>query len=165
MNIAFAGFRHGHIFGLYNIAKDSSEVEIVGCFEEDEATRIETEQRDVVFNYDKYEDILNDEKVDIVAIGDYYGKRGSMVIAALESGKHVICDKPICTDLNELESVVKTAINANYEDIQKYASSPLRPHELPHRILNKYYPEPDDFHNFLSIWILSFRSLEETLPS
>ena len=39
MNVAFAGFRHNHIFSLYTQATENSNIKILGCFEEDEQTR------------------------------------------------------------------------------------------------------------------------------
>lgn len=96
MNIAFAGFRHGHILGLYRMALNSEEVTIRGCYEEEQAAReIAAKNENIVFNYSSYDELLDDVSVEAVAIGDYYGKRGAMVIAALKKGKHVICDKPI----------------------------------------------------------------------
>ena len=106
MNVAFAGFRHGHIFSLYNYMKNNEEINITGCFEEDEdAKKGAMEGRDLNFKYDSYEEILNDENVDVVAIGDYYEKRGKMAIEALKHGKHVFCDKPICIKLEELYEI------------------------------------------------------------
>lgn len=110
MNIAFAGFRHGHIIGLYNTAKITEGVSVLGCFEEND---VEREKMSSLigdpFTYGSYDEILNDSRVDAVAIGDYYGKRGGMVIAALKAGKHVICDKPICTSLAELDEIESLA--------------------------------------------------------
>ena len=107
MNIAFAGFRHSHIMVLYNMALNAEDVHITGCFEEDDKAR-ESAVKDwgISFTYDSYEALLDDVEVEAVAIGDYYQKRGAMVIAALKKGKHVMCDKPICTDLDELEEYV-----------------------------------------------------------
>ena len=105
MNIAFAGFRHGHIFVLYNQAVENSDVNISYCFEEDDNARAAAEAQGVCFNAKSYDEILKDENVCAVAIGDYYGKRGRLVIEALKSGKHVICDKPVCTDLSELDEI------------------------------------------------------------
>ncbi len=106
MNIAFAGFRHGHIFSLYNKAEKYAN--ITGCFEEDDNERLSIEKtKGINFDYQSYEDILNDTDVDAVAIGDYYGKRGKMVIEALKHGKNVICDKPICTSIDELDEIEK----------------------------------------------------------
>ena len=106
MNIAFAGFRHGHIYTLYDMAEKNDSTHILGCFEENDAAREAAKNtRELDFCYASYEEILADKRVDAVAIGDYYGKRGKMVIDALKSGKHVIADKPICTSLCELSEI------------------------------------------------------------
>lgn len=106
MNIAFAGFRHSHIFPLYESAKISDKFNLAGCFEEDEVTRAEIEKNNgIVCNFSSYEEILEDKNIQAVAIGDYYGKRGKMIIEALKHNKHVICDKPLCTSLDELDKI------------------------------------------------------------
>lgn len=106
MNIAFAGFRHSHIIGLYNTAKNADNITILGCYEENEAAREKMKsQLDCDFNYSSYEEILSDPKVEAVAIADYYGKRGQLAIDALNAGKHIICDKPICISLSELKQI------------------------------------------------------------
>lgn len=113
--IAFAGFRHGHIFGLYKQATENPIVKIIGCFEENEEERKKVEEsRGIDFGYKSYEEVLNDKSVDAVAIGDYYGKRGKMIIDALNRGKHVICDKPICTSLEELDEIERLSEEKNY---------------------------------------------------
>ena len=114
MNLAFAGFRHPHVVGLYNKAKVTDIVNVTGCFEENDAEREKMKKSiGCEFNYKTYADILNDPTVDAVAIADYYGKRGKMVIDALKAGKHVICDKPICTSLSELDEIKKLATEKN----------------------------------------------------
>ncbi len=114
MNIAFAGFRHNHINNLYNNAKISEFVNIAACFEEDEAARKSAgEALGAVFNAETYEEILDNESISVIAIGDYYGKRGKMIIEALRHGKHVICDKPLCTDLSELDEIERLAKEKN----------------------------------------------------
>ena len=105
MNIAFAGFRHSHILGLYNTALNEESISITGCFEENEQARKAAEDMEINFKYDSYQKLLEDSDVEIVAIGDYYGIRGQRVIEALEHGKHVICDKPLCTSLEELDKI------------------------------------------------------------
>lgn len=116
LNIAFAGFRHSHIFGLYNLALENKNVNITGCFEENSAEKENVEKiHGIAFSYTSYEEVLNDDKVDAVAIGDYYAKRGQMVIDALKHGKHVICDKPVCTDLTELDEIEKLAKEKNLQ--------------------------------------------------
>lgn len=109
MKIAFAGFRHGHIFSLYEAALTHSDAEIVGCFEADAEAKSSAEGLGVKFTHSSYDELLADRDVEIVAIGDYYGIRGEMVIKALKAGKHVICDKPICTRLSELCEIERLA--------------------------------------------------------
>lgn len=43
MNIAFAGFRHGHIFELWNKAQKNGDVRIAGAWEGNAQTRAECE--------------------------------------------------------------------------------------------------------------------------
>ena len=107
MKIAFAGFRHGHIFVLYEMAKNHPDFEIVGAFEQLESARKTAEANGVNFNYTTYKSLLEDDSVEVVAIGSTYGDRGSMAIEALKNGKHVICDKPLCTSLLELDEIEK----------------------------------------------------------
>ncbi|MBO5721836.1 MAG: Gfo/Idh/MocA family oxidoreductase, partial [Lentisphaeria bacterium] len=96
IKIAVAGFRHGHIFSLLSAVKRSDKFELAGCCEEDTATR-EKLSANLQIDWSDYQKMLNELDCDAVAIGDYYGKRGAMAIAALKAGKHVIADKPLCT--------------------------------------------------------------------
>lgn len=106
MNIAFAGFKHQHILMLYSEALSDQEVSIVGCYEEDCLVKDEIEKEyNANFVYGSYEELLSDINVEVVAIGEYFARRGQMVIEALRKGKHVLCDKPICTRLDELDEI------------------------------------------------------------
>ena len=110
MKIAFAGFRHGHILSLYEAAQECCDVEIVGCFEaEAEAMRAAKESHGMAFNYSSYDELLSDGQVEVVAIGDYYGIRGEMVIKALLAGKHVYSEKPLGADFEEGTELVRIA--------------------------------------------------------
>lgn len=99
--IAFIGFRHGHIYSLYTKAAQHPSVEIVAACEE-EATAREAVLPSVKITHTSWNDMLATVPCDIVAIGDYYSKRGQLALDALAKGKHVILDKPICTTLTEL---------------------------------------------------------------
>jgi len=105
--IAFAGFRHSHILMLYGMVKDSDAFELAGACEPNEDARKEYEEKGVSFTYNSYDELFNDESVNTVAIGDYYANRGPLAIEALKMGKNVICDKPLCTSLEELDTIEK----------------------------------------------------------
>ncbi len=105
MNLAFAGFRHGHIYSLYKWAQEHPDVNIAAAWEENDAARQDAEQHGVVFNCNSYDEMLTYSGIDAIAIGDYYGIRGERVIKALKAGKHVVADKPLCTSLAELDEI------------------------------------------------------------
>ncbi len=105
MNLVFAGLRHGHIFGLYHAAQAHEGVTVVGAWEEDAAARAQAQQVIAAPFYESYDALLADPSVDAVAVGDYYGIRAERIIRALEAGKQVICDKPLCVSQQELDKI------------------------------------------------------------
>lgn len=112
MNVrfAFAGFRHPHIFDMYQRCRDRRDVEIVACCEEDAATREELAARDdLEITHTSCDAMLDAVECDVVAVGDSYGLRASRILAALQRGRHVISDKPICISLSELEQIEAAA--------------------------------------------------------
>lgn len=105
MKILFYGFRHSHIEGLYMKAKENNRVEICACLEEDEtAKKAMSEKLGIIFDEKSYDEWLKSD-VDTVAIGGCYGDRGPAIIKALNAGKHVIADKPICTKMAEYKKI------------------------------------------------------------
>ena len=106
---AFAGFGHAHIHVLYQLVRESSEFELVGACEPDTALRALAESGGIVFTHDSYEEMLDSVDCDIVAIGAYFGARGAIAIEALQRGKHVIADKPLCTSIEELDKIESLA--------------------------------------------------------
>jgi len=109
MKILFYGFRHSHIYALYNKVTGSEAFEIAGCIEADADARTAAEkQLGANFTNQSYSDILASD-IDVVAIGTAYGDRGKAVISALEAGKHVIADKPVCTSQKELDVIERLA--------------------------------------------------------
>jgi len=106
LRLAFVGFRHGHILDLYRRAQERPDVEVVAACEEDPATREQVAAQGVVkVDYGDFQEMLAEVNPDAIAVGDYYGRRGSLLIKALTAGKHVISDKPICTRLDELDQI------------------------------------------------------------
>jgi predicted dehydrogenase len=113
-SIAFAGFRHPHIHGLWARAKDHPDSNIVGAWENDPDTRKELEAAgEVTLTHDSFETMLAESDCTIVAIGDTYARRGALAIAALQAGKHLISDKPLCISLDELGEIERLAREKN----------------------------------------------------
>ena len=108
--IAFIGFRHSHILGLYEFVQKSPAFTVTGACEEN-AAAVEALRRagKVNLTHRRYTAMLDAVDCDIVAVGDYYGRRGQVIIEALRRGKHVVADKPICTCLAELAEIERLA--------------------------------------------------------
>lgn len=106
LKLAVVGFRHNHILDLYQAAQKMGNVDVVACCEEDATTRqrLTAEQR-IEFAYTSVDRLLIELECDAIAVGDTYGRRGSLICRALAAGKHVISDKPICTSLAELDEI------------------------------------------------------------
>ncbi len=115
LKIAFAGFRHSHIMGVYNYVKSHpDEWQLAGACEEDAAARKQlAADGKVEITHRDFSAMLDAVECDIVAVGDYYARRGQLLIAALQRGKHVISDKPICTDIREWEQIADLARSGN----------------------------------------------------
>lgn len=106
LKLAFAGFRHGHIRSLYELARRSKEVEVVAACEEDGTARQELRASSAVqITHADFGQMLAQVECEAVAIGDYFARRGGLAIAALSQSRHVISDKPLCTRLAELDQI------------------------------------------------------------
>ena len=105
LTFGFAGFRHNHIFPLYERVKACPETRIAGAFESNEAAKKAAEKAGVAFNYPTFDAMLADPAVDVIAVGGAYGDRAEVVKRAISTGKHVISDKPFCISLQELDEI------------------------------------------------------------
>jgi predicted dehydrogenase len=107
---AFIGFQHPHVWDLVTRAKAHPQIEVVACCEEDAATRAAlADGAKVTITHDDHRAMLAAVPCDVVVVGDWFAKRGRIVIDALAAGKHVLADKPICTTLAELDEIERMA--------------------------------------------------------
>jgi predicted dehydrogenase len=104
VDLAFVGFRHGHIFDLYERAKAHPNVRVTAVCEENFPSSLLT-TRPLPVDFDDFDQMMAESDCEAVAIGDCYGRRGSLVVRALQAGKHVIADKPLCTRMAEWEEI------------------------------------------------------------
>lgn len=59
--------------------------------------------------YINYKDLLNDKDMDAVSICVPNIYHASMTIAALQAGKHVLCEKPMATTIKEAKQMIEAA--------------------------------------------------------
>ncbi len=104
IRFAFAGLQHGHIKTLYDLVSAHPECEVAAVWDSELSANfgIQTTCTD-------FERMLNEVPFEVLAIGDVYGRRGSLAIAGLQHGKHILGDKPLCTRLCELDEICRLA--------------------------------------------------------
>lgn len=61
----------------------------------------------------RYQDILNDEEVDLVLITTRHNLHAKMVTESLEAGKHVFVEKPLALNNDELQEIIKAHHDSN----------------------------------------------------
>ena len=74
LRLAFLGFRHGHVMGLYKAARQHPRVEVVAACEEDAATA-QSLAGNVEITHASFDELYASADFDAVAVGDYFGRR------------------------------------------------------------------------------------------
>jgi len=57
--------------------------------------------------YDSIEALLQDKKVDMVAVATFNKDHPAHAIAAMKAGKHVLCEKPMATNVAEADEMIR----------------------------------------------------------
>src|SRR6056297_2053434 len=65
--------------------------------------------KDAIYNYENYEQIANDDRIDVVYIALPNSMHAEFTIKALEAGKHVLCEKPMAISITECQRMIDAA--------------------------------------------------------
>lgn len=57
------------------------------------------------YSTNDYQELLTDEKLDLIVVSTQHNSHAKFVVEALNAGKNVYCEKPLCLTLEELESI------------------------------------------------------------
>lgn len=74
----------------------------------EEAARRLMSKFDIAGWYLNWRDLLADERIDVVSVCTPHYLHAPMTIAAAESGKHVICEKPMAMTVGEAHEMIET---------------------------------------------------------
>lgn len=84
------------------------ELELIGIYDINPA-RCEAAEDGDVHAYASREELLADERIELVTVATPNDVHKEIVIAALEAGKNVICEKPVTMTSKDLEEMIATA--------------------------------------------------------
>jgi len=88
--------------------KENGIVELKGVYDITQRAR-ERAHNNGIFMYDSYESLLNDKDVDIVTVATPNDLHKQIVIDMLNSGKNVICEKPVTITEKDFWDMANTA--------------------------------------------------------
>jgi predicted dehydrogenase/threonine dehydrogenase-like Zn-dependent dehydrogenase len=115
------------------------------------------------FSTTNYDDILNDNEIDLVIICTRHDSHSKLVLQALESGKHVMVEKPLSTNQLELDKIKEfykndltekpilfVGFNRRFskysQEIKKHLSKRLNPLFIRYRMNAGYIPHDSWVH-------------------
>ncbi|UUZ95445.1 Gfo/Idh/MocA family oxidoreductase [Paenibacillus sp. P25] len=105
MKIGIISFAHMHALSYAQALQELGEVEIAGIADENEARgRKYAEQFGTAF-YADYNDLLEQE-LDGVIVTSENAKHREHVIAAAKAGKHILCEKPLSTNVKDAQEMI-----------------------------------------------------------
>ncbi|MFC4810646.1 Gfo/Idh/MocA family protein [Paenibacillus sp. GCM10023250] len=79
------------------------------CDKNEDRAKAKAEKHGVPHTYADYRDLLADPGIDAVSVCTWNDSHAEISIAALEAGKHVLCEKPLCTTVEEALRVEQAA--------------------------------------------------------
>lgn len=86
-------------------------------------------------NYQSYEELLADAEIDAVSICTANHSHAEIAVAALRTGKHVLCEKPMAVTLEECEVMVEEAEKSGKYLLIGHNQRLLRTHQEAKRLL------------------------------
>lgn len=80
---------------------------------------IGTAQANEVFNFEyttnDYHELLADKDIDLIGISTQHNSHARLIIEALNAGKNVYCEKPLCLTIEELDEIEKAYRSSDCE--------------------------------------------------
>jgi UDP-N-acetyl-2-amino-2-deoxyglucuronate dehydrogenase len=103
--IGIKGIGRTHLRAIQGI----EDAQLVAVCDIDEAAAQQAAAQLGIRAYTDYEELVKAEDIDVVTIATPHYLHMPMTVAALEAGKHVICEKPIAISIGEADRMIATA--------------------------------------------------------
>jgi predicted dehydrogenase len=116
LRLAVLGAAHPHVRYALDEAGLRDDVELVGVSESG------------------HRRLLEEQRPDVVMVADIYSARAAAIVDALNAGAHVLADKPLCTDLGQLDAI-EQAVRASGRTVSLLLEKRHYPETLAARTL------------------------------
>ena len=88
---------------------DSDCVNLLGIWDTDPARR-ELAESNGIHAYSSFEEVLNDKNVDFITVATPNDYHKEIAVAAMKAGKHVVSEKPVTLDSENLEVMIGASV-------------------------------------------------------
>lgn len=105
MKIGLMSFAHGHANGYANAIKNLPDAEIISIYDDNVKRGQEAAERYNTTFYEDQEAFLSQE-MDAVIICSENSRHKEMVVNAAKAKKHILCEKPIATNLKDAQEMI-----------------------------------------------------------
>ena len=113
IRICLVGVGRAGMVHAFNFRYRIAETQLVAMVDANEAmARERAGELDVPFAFDSIESALSQVDFDAVFIATPTFTHASIVIAAAQAGKHILCEKPMALTLDEADAMISTARQA-----------------------------------------------------
>lgn len=105
MKIGMVSFAHSHAYSYANALESLSGVEICGIYDEDvERGKKAAERYNTIYYNDQAEFLA--QPINAVIICSENSKHKEMVINAAKAKKHILCEKPVATNIEDAQEMI-----------------------------------------------------------
>lgn len=105
MKVAILGAAHQHVDYALSEVAHRDELELVAVSEPDPLARRRFLNGVSAPHYNTPHELLEAHNVEVALVAGIYSERAAATVAALRAGAHVLADKPLCTDLEQLGEI------------------------------------------------------------
>jgi len=83
-------------------------IEVAGIYDINQS-RVDYAKEQKIHTYESLEQLLNDERIDIVLVAAWNDVHKSIAIEAMKAGRNVICEKPVTISSRDLEEMIEVS--------------------------------------------------------
>jgi UDP-N-acetylglucosamine 3-dehydrogenase len=106
MRIAIMSFAHMHAYSYTQALQQTDGVELAGIWDEDAVRGQDFAKQFGTIFYENYADLLKQD-LDAVIVTSENAKHHEHVLAAAKAGKHILCEKPLSTNVKDALEMVE----------------------------------------------------------
>jgi myo-inositol 2-dehydrogenase / D-chiro-inositol 1-dehydrogenase len=118
IRIATLSFAHYHANFWSEVFRDSPQAEFVGVWDDDQARGADAAQRYATRYWPELEKLI--DAVDAVAVTSETAHHRRLIELAAERGKHVLCEKPLATTLDDADAIARALARAGVTFMQSF---------------------------------------------